>query len=248
MVLRSARVKCKRASRSLSVNRKGLTNSPAPAQAPQLDINTVAAGGGSRLFFRSGVFQVRAGRFPAPPARIILVSALLCSAPYSTLPKAGSWQRFSCEQCRVAATARAFLPALLLGTALPGPTEGLSLAQAAPACQARPPVLLTAGKLLRLAIPALKSRTSPSACAGCPCSHFLGCELAAPLHPAPPLPSFPQVGPESAGAHPGPVCYRKGGYPAVTDANLVLGRILPAFFPHIFGPAEDEPLDEAGAR
>ena len=45
-----------------------------------------------------------------------------------------------------------------------------------------------------------------------------------------------QVGPESAGAHPGPVCYRKGGYAAITDANLVLGRILPEFFPNIFGP------------
>ena len=47
-----------------------------------------------------------------------------------------------------------------------------------------------------------------------------------------------QVGPESAGAHPGPVCYRKGGYAAITDANLVLGRILPQFFPNIFGPHE----------
>jgi hypothetical protein len=56
------------------------------------------------------------------------------------------------------------------------------------------------------------------------------------------------VGPESAGAHPGPVCYRKGGLLAITDANLVLGRILPDFFPHIFGPTEDQPLDEAGAR
>jgi N-methylhydantoinase A/oxoprolinase/acetone carboxylase beta subunit len=50
------------------------------------------------------------------------------------------------------------------------------------------------------------------------------------------------VGPESAGAHPGPVCYRKGGYLAVTDANAVLGRILPQEFPAIFGPHEDEPL------
>ena len=41
-----------------------------------------------------------------------------------------------------------------------------------------------------------------------------------------------KVGPESAGAHPGPVCYgKKGGMLAVTDANLVLGRILPQFFP-----------------
>lgn len=41
-------------------------------------------------------------------------------------------------------------------------------------------------------------------------------------------PSWMQVGPQSAGAHPGPVCYRKkGGLPALTDANLALGRILP---------------------
>ncbi|CAL8463366.1 g2900 [Coccomyxa elongata] len=57
-----------------------------------------------------------------------------------------------------------------------------------------------------------------------------------------------QVGPESAGAHPGPVCYRKGGYAAITDANLVLGRILPEFFPNIFGPNEDQPLDSDAAR
>uniref|UniRef100_A0A1I7XE23 Hydantoinase_A domain-containing protein n=1 Tax=Heterorhabditis bacteriophora TaxID=37862 RepID=A0A1I7XE23_HETBA len=52
-----------------------------------------------------------------------------------------------------------------------------------------------------------------------------------------------KVGPESAGAHPGPVCYKKGGYLTVTDANLVLGRILPEYFPNIFGPNADEPLD-----
>lgn len=56
------------------------------------------------------------------------------------------------------------------------------------------------------------------------------------------------VGPESAGAHPGPVCYRKNGVLAVTDANLVLGRILPQEFPHIFGPNEDEPLDIDASR
>uniref|UniRef100_A0A3Q1IL25 5-oxoprolinase, ATP-hydrolysing n=1 Tax=Anabas testudineus TaxID=64144 RepID=A0A3Q1IL25_ANATE len=50
------------------------------------------------------------------------------------------------------------------------------------------------------------------------------------------------VGPESAGAHPGPACYRKGGPLTVTDANLALGRLLPSFFPKIFGPGEDEPL------
>nr|CAI5830272.1 unnamed protein product [Callosobruchus analis] len=52
------------------------------------------------------------------------------------------------------------------------------------------------------------------------------------------------VGPESAGAHPGPVCYKKGGPLTVTDANLVLGRLLPEHFPHIFGPDENSPLDK----
>jgi 5-oxoprolinase (ATP-hydrolysing) len=51
------------------------------------------------------------------------------------------------------------------------------------------------------------------------------------------------VGPESAGAHPGPGCYRKGGPATVTDANLYLGRLLPDFFPKIFGKNEDEGLD-----
>jgi len=56
------------------------------------------------------------------------------------------------------------------------------------------------------------------------------------------------VGPESAGAHPGPICYRKGGVLAVTDANLLLGRVIPKYFPHIFGPREDEPLDVVAVR
>ena len=57
------------------------------------------------------------------------------------------------------------------------------------------------------------------------------------------------VGPESAGAHPGPACYRKGGPLTITDANLFLGRILPDFFPKIFGKEENEGLDvESGAR
>lgn len=51
------------------------------------------------------------------------------------------------------------------------------------------------------------------------------------------------VGPESAGAHPGPTCYKKGGPLTVTDANLCLGRLVPEFFPKIFGPNENEPLD-----
>ncbi|HKI97490.1 MAG TPA: hydantoinase B/oxoprolinase family protein [bacterium] len=57
-----------------------------------------------------------------------------------------------------------------------------------------------------------------------------------------------RVGPESAGAHPGPVCYRKEGHLAITDANLVLGRLLPEHFPHIFGPDENQPLDLEGSR
>lgn len=44
--------------------------------------------------------------------------------------------------------------------------------------------------------------------------------------------------PQSAGAHPGPVCYRKSGYLAVTDANVYLGRVIPRYFPKIFGPGE----------
>jgi len=56
------------------------------------------------------------------------------------------------------------------------------------------------------------------------------------------------VGPESVGAHPGPVSYRKGGELAVTDANVVLGRLLPQHFPHIFGPDENQPLDLVKTR
>ena len=52
-----------------------------------------------------------------------------------------------------------------------------------------------------------------------------------------------QVGPQSAGAYPGPACYRNGGPLAVTDANLLLGRIQPDFFPQVFGRKGDQPLD-----
>ena len=52
-----------------------------------------------------------------------------------------------------------------------------------------------------------------------------------------------QVGPDSAGAHPGPACYRKGGPLAVTDANVMVGKLLPDFFPAIFGPGQNEKLD-----
>ncbi|WWC67417.1 uncharacterized protein I206_101325 [Kwoniella pini CBS 10737] len=51
------------------------------------------------------------------------------------------------------------------------------------------------------------------------------------------------VGPESASAHPGPACYRKGGPLTVTDANLFLGRLHAPSFPQIFGPNENEALD-----
>ncbi|OYX35307.1 MAG: 5-oxoprolinase [Caulobacterales bacterium 32-69-10] len=56
-----------------------------------------------------------------------------------------------------------------------------------------------------------------------------------------------RVGPASAGARPGPACYRNGGPLTVTDCNLALGKIKPAFFPAVFGPDGDQPLDEAAA-
>ena len=56
------------------------------------------------------------------------------------------------------------------------------------------------------------------------------------------------VGPESAGASPGPACYRKDGPLAVTDANLILGRLIPESFPRIFGKNEDEALDPESSR
>jgi 5-oxoprolinase (ATP-hydrolysing) len=52
-----------------------------------------------------------------------------------------------------------------------------------------------------------------------------------------------RVGPQSAGANPGPACYRRGGPLTVTDANLLLGKLQPRFFPALFGPRGDEPLD-----
>ncbi|MFN7192309.1 MAG: hydantoinase/oxoprolinase family protein, partial [Rhodospirillales bacterium] len=52
-----------------------------------------------------------------------------------------------------------------------------------------------------------------------------------------------RVGPDSAGANPGPACYRRGGPLAVTDANVMVGKIVPAFFPKLFGSTGDQPLD-----
>jgi 5-oxoprolinase (ATP-hydrolysing) len=52
-----------------------------------------------------------------------------------------------------------------------------------------------------------------------------------------------RAGPESAGANPGPACYRRGGPLAVTDANVMVGKIQPAYFPRVFGPQANELLD-----
>ena len=57
-----------------------------------------------------------------------------------------------------------------------------------------------------------------------------------------------RVGPDSAGANPGPACYRRGGPLAVTDANVMVGKLIPEFFPKIFGPNQDQPLDAAAVR
>ncbi len=57
-----------------------------------------------------------------------------------------------------------------------------------------------------------------------------------------------QVGPESAGANPGPAAYRRGGPLTVTDCNVLLGKLQPDHFPPVFGPNGDEPLDAAVVR
>lgn len=64
--------------------------------------------------------------------------------------------------------------------------------------------------------------------------HFDGCRMG--------------VGPGSAGANPGPACYRRGGPATITDANLVLGRVQPRYFPACFGPEAKQPLDEDASR
>ncbi|MFM7347382.1 MAG: hydantoinase B/oxoprolinase family protein, partial [Tagaea sp.] len=57
-----------------------------------------------------------------------------------------------------------------------------------------------------------------------------------------------RCGPESAGANPGPACYRRGGPLAVTDANVMVGKIVPEFFPKVFGPNGDQALDSGVVR
>ena len=54
-----------------------------------------------------------------------------------------------------------------------------------------------------------------------------------------------RVGPQSAGANPGPASYRRGGPLTVTDANVMLGKVQPAYFPKVFGPQANEPLNHA---
>jgi 5-oxoprolinase (ATP-hydrolysing) len=57
-----------------------------------------------------------------------------------------------------------------------------------------------------------------------------------------------RVGPDSAGANPGPKCYRRGGPLALTDANLMTGKLIPDLFPKIFGAQQNEPLDSASVK
>jgi 5-oxoprolinase (ATP-hydrolysing) len=57
-----------------------------------------------------------------------------------------------------------------------------------------------------------------------------------------------RVGPDSAAANPGPKCYRRGGPLAVTDANVMVGKLIPDFFPKIFGSQQNEPLDAEAVR
>ena len=57
-----------------------------------------------------------------------------------------------------------------------------------------------------------------------------------------------RVGPDSAGANPGPKCYRRGGPLAVTDANVMVGKLIPDFFPKIFGPEQNQPLDAEAVK
>lgn len=135
-------------------------------QAPQLDINTVAAGGGSRLFYRW--------------------------AEGLHIGQSGSWRVAQSEHSNQRWLGRA---ATVLTTQLSLHWEG-----GADRCLATAAMHLAVTQHLRNGL-------------------FV-------------------VGPESCRAHPGPVCYKKGGYLAITDANLALGRILPETFPHIFGPHE----------
>ncbi len=80
---------------------------------------------------------------------------------------------------------------------------------------------------VRLRVPMLEIHTV--AAGGGSCLHFDGSRY--------------RVGPDSAGADPGPASYRRGGPLTVTDCNVMLGKLQPEFFPRVFGPGADEPLD-----
>ena len=167
-------------------------------QAPQLDINTVAAGGGSRLFFRSGIFQVRAPLLP-PDCLGTLVE--WCSSPTGGL-----------------LTSSAAAPPLHAA-------GGARVCRGAPGARVLPQERIPGNH-----------RWGANTASHCLCPSASSCCYDGALHAA---------------------CHRR--WPTLTallhtpgwlpaDANLVLGRILPQFFPHIFGPQEDEPLDAEGAR
>jgi 5-oxoprolinase (ATP-hydrolysing) len=57
-----------------------------------------------------------------------------------------------------------------------------------------------------------------------------------------------RVGPQSAGAVPGPACYRRGGPLTITDCNVMLGKLRPEFFPKVFGPRADESIDVGAVK
>ena len=80
---------------------------------------------------------------------------------------------------------------------------------------------------VRLRVPMLEIHTV--AAGGGSCLHFDGSRY--------------RVGPDSAGADPGPACYRRGGPLTVTDCNVMLGKLQPEFFPRVFGPAANQALD-----
>ncbi len=80
---------------------------------------------------------------------------------------------------------------------------------------------------VRMRVPMLEIHTV--AAGGGSCLHFDGSRY--------------RVGPDSAGADPGPACYRRGGPLTVTDCNVMLGKIQPDLFPKVFGPGADQPLD-----
>jgi len=85
---------------------------------------------------------------------------------------------------------------------------------------------------IRLSVPMLQIHTI--AAGGGSLLHFDGARM--------------RVGPQSAGANPGPACYRRGGPLTVTDCQVLLGRLRPEYFPAVFGPGGDQSIDPAATR